>query len=198
MSVRRAGQLEREDRVKEWALRLFIERGYAGTSVRDIAAAAEVSTGTVRNVGDKASLFLLVMEESATSYALDVWRAISSVPPTPERSLADEVWSYFSVTLDVADANRELFRDYWAAYVARVDGRENEARMAGVIEAVAARWCAHAGREFPDEEATVAAYAMYSTYAVTMLAISTGLDPQQYRGYLRAVVEHQCALAIPR
>ena len=77
MSVRQEGQRERERRVKAVAFQLFVTRGYAGTSVRDIAGAAGVSTGTVRNVGDKASLFLRVMEEAATSTALDSWPAIA-------------------------------------------------------------------------------------------------------------------------
>ncbi len=195
MSVRREGQLDRERRVREAAWRLFLERGYAATSVRDIAAEAAVSTGTVRNVGDKATLFLHVMEEAATSQALQVWQVISAKRPSRKRSLADEVWGFFVPTLDAAAANTQLFRDYWAAYVARADGRDNEARVAGVVDAIARRWCEHAGLKPPQPEATLAAFTMYSAYTVTMLAISTGLDPQQYRGYLRAVVDRECAVS---
>ena len=192
MSSRREGQLERERRVKKAALHLFIERGYAATSVRDIAAAAEVSTGTVRNVGDKASLFLLVMEEAATSTALDYWTALSHTPPTPAKSLADEVMEYFDAQLDLAEANTQLFRDYWAAYVARVHHGDNEARLTDVVDAIARRWCQHAGRPAPDEEALFAAYTMFSTYSVTILGICTGMESPRYRGYLRAIVEREC------
>lgn len=192
MSVRREGQLERERRVKDAALRLFVERGYAATSVRDIAAAARVSTGTVGNVGDKAALFLMVMEEMATSAALGLWSWISAEPPSPQRSLADEVMTYFGSQLDLAEANTQLFRDYWAAYVGRVQQGDNETRLAEIVEAIARRWCEHAGRPFPDEEAMVAAYAMFSTYSVTVLAVCTGLDAVRYRDYLRLVVERLC------
>ena len=192
MSVRQEGQRERERRVKAVAFQLFVTRGYAATSVRDIAAAAEVSTGTVRNVGDKASLFLLVMEEAATSTALDYWTAIAQTPPSRERSLAAEVMEYFDAQLDIAEAHPQLFRDYWAAYVARVQHADNEARLTDVIDAIAQRWCQHAGRPAPDEEALLAAYTMFSTYSVTILGICTGLDTARYRGYLRAIVEREC------
>jgi len=205
MSVRRVGQLERERRVKEAAFQLFVTHGYAGTSVRDIAATAGVSTGTVRNVGDKASLFLLVMEEAATSTALDYWTAISAAPPaaappvggapagpTPTPSLADEVMTYFDAQLDVAEAHTQLFRDYWTAYVARVQHADNEARLTDVIDAIARRWCQYHDRTPPDDDAMSAAYAMYSTYAVTILGICTGMESSRYRGYLRAIVEREC------
>lgn len=195
MSVRREGQQERVRRVREAAWRLFLQRGYAATSVRDIAAEAAVSTGTVRNVGDKAALFLQVMEEAATSQAREAWNAISARRPTRKRPLAEEVWSFFAPTLDAADANTQLFKDYWAAYVARADSRENEARVADVVDAIARRWCDHAGLEPPQYEANLAAFTMYSAYTVTLLAISTGLDSGQYRGYLRAVVDQQCAIS---
>ncbi len=197
MSVRQEGQRERERRVKAVAFQLFVTRGYAGTSVRDIAGAAGVSTGTVRNVGDKASLFLLVMEEAATSTALDYWTAIAQTPPSRERSLAAEVMEYFDAQLDIAEAHPQLFRDYWAAYVARVQHADNEARLTDVIDAIAQRWCQHAGRPAPDEEALLAAYTMFSTYSVTILGICTGLDTPRYRGYLRAIVERECRPAEP-
>jgi AcrR family transcriptional regulator len=197
MSVRQEGQRERERRVKAVAFQLFVTRGYAGTSVRDIAGAAGVSTGTVRNVGDKASLFLLVMEEAATSTALDYWTAIAQTPPSRERSLAAEVMEYFDAQLDIAEAHPQLFRDYWAAYVARVQHADNESRLTDVVDAIARRWCQHAGRPAPDEEALLAAYTMFSTYSVTILGICTGLDTARYRGYLRAIVERESRPAEP-
>ena len=45
-------------RVRSAAGELFRTRGFDATSVRDIAAAAGVSVGTVALAGDKATLFL--------------------------------------------------------------------------------------------------------------------------------------------
>lgn len=59
-------------------------------------------------------------------------------------------------------------------------------------DAVRRRW-QDAGRSMPDQDAMYAAYAIYSAYTITSLAIVTGLDPQEYRGYLRMVIERECA-----
>ena len=61
-----------EARVLERAERLFVRRGYAATSVRDIAAEAGVSVGTVVSVGGKAELFVRCMERRATADAVAV------------------------------------------------------------------------------------------------------------------------------
>lgn len=50
------------ERVVEAAGRLFRERGFTATTVRDIALAAQVSTGTVMTVGDKNTLLVRVFD----------------------------------------------------------------------------------------------------------------------------------------
>lgn len=49
-------------RVLDAANRLFQERGFAATTVRDIADAAGVSTGSVMTVGDKSALLVQVFD----------------------------------------------------------------------------------------------------------------------------------------
>lgn len=49
-------------RVTEVAERLFLERGFAATTIRDIAAEAGVSTGTVMSVGDKDGLLVAIFD----------------------------------------------------------------------------------------------------------------------------------------
>lgn len=57
---------------------LFAERGYAGTTVRDIAAAADVDPAIViRRFGSKESLFLATMQPSELA---DVWIATLAGP----------------------------------------------------------------------------------------------------------------------
>ena len=63
--VRRSGQRERAGRVTEAAWDLFRTQGYEATSVREIAAAAGVSVGTVANAGGKAQLFLTTLSDNA-------------------------------------------------------------------------------------------------------------------------------------
>lgn len=66
-SGRDAGDLTARARIRDAALRLFTERGVDGTSVRDIAAAAEVSSGLIRHhFGSKEAL-----RDACDSYATE-------------------------------------------------------------------------------------------------------------------------------
>ncbi|MBF4459297.1 TetR/AcrR family transcriptional regulator [Pseudoclavibacter sp. VKM Ac-2867] len=49
-------------RVVDAAAHLFVEEGFAGTSIRGIAQAAGVSVGTVMSVGDKSALLVRVFD----------------------------------------------------------------------------------------------------------------------------------------
>ncbi|PPG02581.1 hypothetical protein C5E06_08950 [Pseudoclavibacter sp. RFBI5] len=49
-------------RVVDVAAHLFVEKGFAGTSIRGIAQAAGVSVGTVMSVGDKSALLVRVFD----------------------------------------------------------------------------------------------------------------------------------------
>lgn len=58
MGVRAAGKARSRQNLLSAAKRLFMERGYDGATVRDIAAAANLSTGAVfASFSDKADLF---------------------------------------------------------------------------------------------------------------------------------------------
>ena len=75
-------------RVVDAAARLFVEEGFAGTSIRGIAKAAGVSVGTVMSVGDKSALLvrvfdLLVEAEVAERTAL-ISRARATVAGHPD------------------------------------------------------------------------------------------------------------------
>ncbi|MBX7555517.1 TetR/AcrR family transcriptional regulator [Streptomyces sp. tea 10] len=64
MAASMRGQLKQATqlRVLEAASRLFQERGFTATTVRDIAEAADVSAGTVMTVGDKNALLVRVFD----------------------------------------------------------------------------------------------------------------------------------------
>ncbi|GAA3602803.1 TetR/AcrR family transcriptional regulator [Agrococcus terreus] len=64
--------------IAEAAARLFVERGYAGTTVRDIAAEAHVDPAVViRRFGSKEALFLEAMRPGGLAEA---WRATLDGP----------------------------------------------------------------------------------------------------------------------
>jgi AcrR family transcriptional regulator len=73
---------ETHARVVAAASRLFLERGYRATTVRDVAAAAGVSVGTVMTVGDKDTLL------AATFDAL-IGELQDAPRPAPDAGSAD-------------------------------------------------------------------------------------------------------------
>lgn len=61
---REQNKLEKRERIRVAAERLFLKRGYDATTTREIAQAAEVAAGTVfLYAGDKQDLLFLVMHE---------------------------------------------------------------------------------------------------------------------------------------
>ena len=74
LGTRQQGQEQRQAEVRSAALELFRTRGFDATSVRDIAAAAGVSVGTVAHLGDKATLFLDVMQDNAFAQVGGAWK----------------------------------------------------------------------------------------------------------------------------
>lgn len=60
--MREAARRETEARVLAAADTLFRERGFADTTIRDIATAAGVSAGTVIAVGDKGALLIAIFD----------------------------------------------------------------------------------------------------------------------------------------
>ena len=61
---RRPGKSNTRHLLVEAARELFAERGYEGTSLREIAAAADVDPGMIRHYfGDKETLFITVMTD---------------------------------------------------------------------------------------------------------------------------------------
>ena len=98
--VRTSGRNETRRAVLDAADRLFHERGFQATTVRDIARKAGVSTGTVMSVGDKEALLVelfdgLIAERQAQAdvqnYAVDARSGADAVAVVePFAALFDE------------------------------------------------------------------------------------------------------------
>ena len=104
MGARTAGREERLHAVKQAALELSTEQGYDATTVRQIAARAKVSTGTVMSFGDKDTLLLQIFEDAITD----------RMPhPRPNGSTpAQAVWLCFKPYFDFYDSHPEISRPY--------------------------------------------------------------------------------------
>jgi len=88
------------------ARREFGRRGYEGTTIRDIAAAAGVSTGSVyRLVGSKEELLVSVMQPFAATVTAS-WEAVLDADATTVEKLDALTW----VNINTLDRHSEEFR----------------------------------------------------------------------------------------
>lgn len=176
LGIRQQGGEQRQSKVRNAAGELFRTRGFDATSVRDIAAAAGVSVGTVALAGDKATLFLDVMEENAFALVGGGLERLSGEPVGT--TLAAELWGVFEPSLTRIAENPELTRAYLIAYL-RADGAH--AISAGQIDVicagVAARCVEHSGGEPGTSEALLAASAIYAVFFSATFALAVGVGP---------------------
>ena len=84
--VRAAGKARSRQSLLEAAKRLFMERGYEGATVRDIAAAAGLSTGAVfASFSDKSDLFNEVLLADLEEQVRLMRDAVAAPGPVAER-----------------------------------------------------------------------------------------------------------------
>jgi AcrR family transcriptional regulator len=175
LGTRQQGGEQRQSMVRSAAGELFRTRGFDATSVRDIAAAAGVSVGTVALVGDKATLFLDVMEENAFALVGGALERLSG-EPVGTTTLAAEIWGVFEPSLTRIAENPELTRAYLIAYL-RADGAH--AISAGQVDVIcaglAARCVQHSGGEPGASEALPAASAIYAVFFTATFALAVGV-----------------------
>lgn len=90
------------------ARREFARRGFAGTTVRDIAAAAGFSTGTVyRTVDSKEDLLRLITADYATGVASG-WRRVIGSSATPVEKIDGLLWFHANVVDRFEEEHRML------------------------------------------------------------------------------------------
>jgi len=175
LGTRQQGGEQRQSKVRSAAGELFRTRGFDATSVRDIAAAAGVSVGTVALAGDKATLFLDVMEENAFALVGGALERLNG-EPVGTSLLAAEIWGVFEPSLTRIAENPELTRAYLIAYL-RADGAH--ATSAGQIDVIcgglAARCVEHSGGEPGAPEALLVASAIYAVFFSATFALAVGV-----------------------
>jgi AcrR family transcriptional regulator len=178
LGTRQQAGEQRQSKVRSAAGELFRTRGFDATSVRDIAAAAGVSVGTVALAGDKATLFLDVMEENAFALVGGGLETLSAEPVGTSLTLAAEIWGVFEPSLTRIADNPELTRAYLIAYL-RADGAH--ATSAGQVDVIcagiAARCVQHSGGEPGAPEALLAASAIYAVFFSATFALAGGVGP---------------------
>lgn len=109
----RAGSEDKRARILAEAFRLFAEKGFAATSLGDVAAAAEISkAGLLHHFGSKEGLYTAVLEQRDADDFVGM------------TDIGDDVWAYLDTWVDLARDNTrapEMVRLYSAM---AVDGVE--------------------------------------------------------------------------
>jgi TetR/AcrR family transcriptional repressor of mexJK operon len=181
-------------RIVDTARELFLDRGYDGTSLDDVAAQSGVSKTTVyNNFDDKEALFHAVIRDVAgrASAIVDSVTATLSAPGTVEERLASAAEQLAAGVLTpavvqlrrlaIAEALRfpALVREYWD----RAPGR-----TIAVLEAAIAAMAPEGGLDVPDAHEA----ALQLAYSV--------LGPLQDQALLRPdePLDHSAALAHAR
>lgn len=194
-SRRERSRQARLSRIKEAAWALFVERGYAATTLRDIAARADVATGTIfLHVSDKADLLLMLFSEAIAAQSEDVFS-----PQRCSGPLGEVLPGLFTPFLKLYRPHPELAREFLREVLFH-DGpwrdRELEqaraftARLAALLGERQAR-----GEVRADLDAGQFAVTLFSLYQVALLGWLSGMwSEEQARAQLQAQLELQAAL----
>ena len=205
-SGRRAQAEQTRERILTEARGLFIEQGFAGTSVADVAAAAGVSVPTVFSAfGSKVNL---LKEAAETTMVGDTEPIPMAQRPAMQHvragTTAEEVLDRFADL--VAARAGEIYPIYSVIYRGR-DSHPEIAAMAEVLDdqrlrgaaALAEIVVARSGRDDPDLVATVrdGLWAVMSLEWYETLVIRRRWPVGRYRGWLRALMEIPLTSCLP-
>ncbi|KRF11836.1 TetR/AcrR family transcriptional regulator [Nocardioides sp. Soil796] len=184
------------DKVMASAERLFRERGYRATTVRDIATDAGVSVGSVMTVGDKAQLLVAMFDRSIEQ--IHVGRRRDGVPEGPSGpggNPADRILEVVAPFLEIFAEDAQLSREYSAILTS---GDHDSALFHGLADDLV--------REFSvvlqesgmgSKDVPVAAKAIYFAYlgAIRASAARGGVAAEQSLEDMHAVFTY---IATPR
>ncbi|MGO1562797.1 Transcriptional regulator, TetR family [Actinomycetales bacterium JB111] len=181
-------------RVLEAASRLFRRRGFAGTAVRDIAEAAQVSVGTVMTVGDKDTLLVRVLDDQVEAVHLDRTERETTTLRVEAASCADRLVPIVRPFVDLFTDDPELARTYAAILV-------SGSHSSRLFTTLAAHLVDEFGRELaasgctPPANLGPRAQALYAAYVGTMISAAVqGLDDlQELSEQLRTTFKAICA-----
>lgn len=189
-SGRRAAAEQRRLRVAEEAARLFGERGWAGTTIADVAAAAEVSSDLVASAfGSKAGLLMAALRRQGFGEHPNLQEAFAALAledePSREvrldkvvglaRSALAAMAPIFAVLPLAADQDREL----QALVAASEDGLA--AIAARVVDLLAT------GPLHPDTADEV--YVLLRSETYLALVRRRGWDDDRYAAWLRRTLD---------
>ncbi|MGI5466343.1 TetR/AcrR family transcriptional regulator [Streptomyces sp. CA-132043] len=118
MSSRSEQRAATRERVLSAAEQLFAARGFETTTIREIAAAAGVSVGTVMAVGDKAAILVELFDRRISAlHAARAEHGEAHRTGAVHGRLVDEILALFEPFVALFSSDPELTRQYAAALV---------------------------------------------------------------------------------
>jgi AcrR family transcriptional regulator len=190
---RQQAAIQRRRDILAVAGRLFLDKGYAATTMAEIATAAGVNVDTLyAGLGTKADLFALLIETelAATAEAMPEQRrnyleAVSTEPDGGRKldiyaEAVTEIWQRMAPLLAVLQSGAAAdvtLAEIWDSFIRR--RADNLALLVESLEGAAAL------RDTLDRAAAAdAAWAISSTEVYMLLTAGCGWRPQQYRDWL--------------
>ncbi|WP_406458450.1 TetR family transcriptional regulator [Streptomyces sp. NBC_00876] len=193
----RAAQREATHRkVLSSAERLFREQGFGASTIRQIAADAEVSTGTVMSVGDKSALLVAIFDTwiAAVHHSREGQYEQGDVTPLAPATAAQEVMNLVEPFIAYFSLDVELSREY-AAVIVR--GTHESEVFQALAQALLAELEALLARTpLTATEAGAGARTIYFSYLGILMTIGNGaLEPQaaiaQFQEVIHFVAHHE-------
>ncbi|MGI8456775.1 MAG: TetR/AcrR family transcriptional regulator [Propionibacteriaceae bacterium] len=170
MTLRAQGREQRLRTVRETAGRLFREQGYEMTTVRQIASAAGVSTGTVMSCGDKASLLLQSVEDAIDALMPPVGDGVD-----PDADPTDLVWRCYAPYFDLYSAVPELARPYTVLLVSAGGNHPALGAQADLFTEIVAGRIRSGHPQVGEEAARLTAEALFAAYLHALLLWVSGV-----------------------
>ncbi|MCY0997529.1 helix-turn-helix domain containing protein [Myxococcus sp. MISCRS1] len=192
MSLRERAKSEKWERIRAAAKRLFAERGYEGTTVRAIAEAAGVATGTVLVYGETKDALLHELWRAEAMPLVE--RAVTSLPG--EGLFVDRCMHLFSPLLTHYASQPELARVVvkelpWLTGAAEELHRPALARLVGALASVVsdAKSRGELRAEVDCERAAELVFGVYFAAVMRMLVPMAGSTVATARARLRCDLE---------
>lgn len=192
--TRRRPRAETRAAVLEAAMRAFGERGFAQTSLENVAATAGLSRGAVySNFSGKDELFFALLQETIDQRLRQIARAMAPAP-----TLSDQLRQVGEVMIEEVREHPErhlLFIEFWMR-AARDPGvrdqfrtyrRQTREALARVLEERSARW--GLDLPMPAAELAVALMSLFNGFGMEHLVEPGVATPELFSKLLAALLQ---------
>lgn len=179
---------ETHDKVTATAERLFIQQGFAATTIRQIAVEARVSTGTVMAVGDKNGLLVAIVDRWIAGGLPGI--GLSGEHPHDTGNPAEQILAIVCPFVELFAAHLELARAYAAVLVTGSHGSTVFDGLAAALQREIAAALEESGSGAA--EAAAVASTFYFAYLGVLLAWAGDgtADPDFALAHLERVAIH--------